>query len=265
MRHRIHWKAELIISFAWVCLCLITFLSTTVVCCDGGGGGGGSRDRRSAALPTFTSVPTSVNDGCTNDSTTTGDRQITTATTTGTMTKNPQDGNDHYDDDDDDDREDDNPRTRVCIIGSGNWGSAIATVVGRNCARLPFCHTTVNMWVYEEDVTVEETSSSSDGNTASTKTVDKLSSVINARHENVKYLPGIRLPANVRAVPDLAEACRGANVLIFVVPHQFLPDLMPTIRQHVHPTRCRGISLIKGLGECNIDGASLVTDVLAPT
>ena len=125
---------------------------------------------------------------------------------------------------------------RVCIIGSGNWGSAIATLVGRNCARLPHVETQVSMWVYEETVQLE------DG------TERKLTEVINEQHENVKYLPGIKLPENVVAVPDLAEACDQATLLIFVLPHQFLPRLMPTIKANCHPS-CRGVSLIKGLGK----------------
>ena len=125
---------------------------------------------------------------------------------------------------------------RVCIIGSGNWGSAIATLVGRNCARLPHVETQVSMWVYEEMVQLE------DG------TERKLTEVINEQHENVKYLPGIKLPENVVAVPDLAEACDQATLLIFVLPHQFLPRLMPTIKANCHPS-CRGVSLIKGLGK----------------
>lgn len=124
---------------------------------------------------------------------------------------------------------------RVCIIGSGNWGSAIATLVGPNCARLPFYEDRVNMWVFEETVQLEDGSA------------HNLTDVINTRHENVKYLPGIRIPRNVVAVPDLAEACRDATVLLFVLPHQFLPRLLPVIRQHSHPN-CRGVSLIKGLG-----------------
>mmetsp|Transcript_38448 Transcript_38448/g.78472 ORF Transcript_38448/g.78472 Transcript_38448/m.78472 type:complete len:419 (+) Transcript_38448:640-1896(+) len=143
--------------------------------------------------------------------------------TTMTMDSNPQNSAEQHD--------------RVCIIGSGNWGSAIATLVGRNCARLHTCETRVNMWVYEEDVALD------DGTTR------KLTDVINDQHENVKYLPGIRLPDNVVAVPDLAEACDQATLLIFVLPHQFLPRLMPTIKASCHPS-CRGVSLIKGLDFC---------------
>lgn len=122
---------------------------------------------------------------------------------------------------------------RVCIIGSGNWGSAIAKIVGNNCRRLEFCERRVNMWVYEELVEV-------DGEE------QNLTDVINAKHENVKYLPGIQLPDNVVAMPDLELACQGATLLIFVVPHQFLPNLLPVIKKSAHPSS-RGVSLIKGL------------------
>jgi glycerol-3-phosphate dehydrogenase (NAD+) len=146
---------------------------------------------------------------------------------------------------------DSNPQTsseqteKVCIVGSGNWGSAIATLVGRNCRILANCDDEVNMWVYEEMVEAEDGS------------MQKLTDVINTEHENIKYLPGIRLPKNVRAVPDLKEACDGATLLIFVLPHQFLPRLLPTIREAAHPS-CRGVSLIKGLGKEELSSTRIV-------
>jgi NAD-dependent glycerol-3-phosphate dehydrogenase N-terminus len=126
-------------------------------------------------------------------------------------------------------------RDKVCIVGSGNWGSAIACLVGRNCAQHEECfERQVNMWVYEETI---DTSVGP----------QKLTDIINSQHENVKYLPGVQLPKNVVAVAELNEACRDATLLVFVLPHQFLPKLLPVIRRHAHSS-CRGVSLIKGLG-----------------
>jgi len=62
----------------------------------------------------------------------------------------------------------------------------------------------------------------------------------------VKYLPNVRLPPNVVAVPDLSDAAAGATLLIFVLPHQFLSRLCPQILRAVAPG-CRAISLIKGV------------------
>jgi len=36
----------------------------------------------------------------------------------------------------------------------------------------------------------------------------KLTSIINETHENVKYMPGVTLGANVVACPDLLETVR---------------------------------------------------------
>ena len=47
-----------------------------------------------------------------------------------------------------------------------------------------------------------------------------LTEIINERHENVKYLPGISLPENVVAVSSAVQAAAGADLLIFVLPHQ---------------------------------------------
>mmetsp|Transcript_51 Transcript_51/g.87 ORF Transcript_51/g.87 Transcript_51/m.87 type:complete len:391 (+) Transcript_51:111-1283(+) len=123
---------------------------------------------------------------------------------------------------------------KVAIIGSGNWGSAIATVIGSNCARHESLDTTVNMYVYEERITLE------DGST------NNISDIINERHENVKYLPGISIPENVVAIPDLATACKDATLLIFVTPHQFLMKMLPVIAESATPYS-RGINLIKGI------------------
>lgn len=90
---------------------------------------------------------------------------------------------------------------KICIIGSGNWGCAIATVLGRNAAHLPFCNDEVSMWVFDEQVTLPD------------KTTAKLSDVMNTLHENIKYLPGVKLPSNVRAIPDLKEACKNATLV----------------------------------------------------
>ena len=60
----------------------------------------------------------------------------------------------------------------MTIVGSGNWGSAIAKIIGRNVLDRDEFDDEVRMWVYEEQV---------DGK--------NLTEIINSEHENVKYLP----------------------------------------------------------------------------
>lgn len=66
----------------------------------------------------------------------------------------------------------------------------------------------VKMWVYPEKVEGES-----------------LIDIINTRHENVKYLPGVKLFTNLEANPDVVECTKDADYLVFVVPHQFLDGL----------------------------------------
>ncbi|MEE6509169.1 hypothetical protein FKM82_024641 [Ascaphus truei] len=132
---------------------------------------------------------------------------------------------------------------KVCIVGSGNWGSAIAKNVGENAAGLPQFDSVVKMWVFEEVVSGR-----------------KLTEIINSEHENVKYLPGHKLPTNVVAVPDLLEAAAGADILIFVVPHQFIGKLCEQLKSNMKK-EAFGVSLIKGVDE-GPDGLRLISDII---
>lgn len=135
-------------------------------------------------------------------------------------------------------------KNRVCIVGSGNWGSAIAKVVGSNAARLPNFEDEVTMYVYEEIIEGK-----------------KLTEIINETHENVKYLPGHKLPPNVLAVPDVVEAAKDADILIFVVPHQFIRTLCSTLLGKIKPTAA-ALSLIKGFDIAEGGGIDLISHII---
>lgn len=134
---------------------------------------------------------------------------------------------------------------KVSIVGSGNWGSAIARIVGQTTAANPdVFDKTVRMWVFEEIVNGE-----------------KLSEVINTRHENVKYLPGKILPENVVAVTDLVESVTDADILIFVIPHQFVEKTCATLKGKVKPDSI-AISLIKGVSVGHGGGIHLISEII---
>jgi len=137
---------------------------------------------------------------------------------------------------------------KVCIVGSGNWGSAIARLVGANAQRYPESFVTeVNMWVYEEMV---------DGR--------KLTEIINTTHENVKYLKGKTLPSNIVAVPDVADAVTGADMLIFVLPHQFIKRVLSPLNGKLNPG-ATGLSLIKGFQILPGGGVELISKLITDT
>ncbi|MEW1720909.1 NAD(P)H-dependent glycerol-3-phosphate dehydrogenase [Streptomyces sp. NPDC093109] len=83
--------------------------------------------------------------------------------------------------------------TRVAVFGAGSWGTAFAMILAD-----AGCEVTV--WGRRQDV------------------VD----TINTTRTNPDYLPGLELPAGVRATTDPAEAARDAEFTVLTVPSQTL-------------------------------------------
>merc|ERR1719245_1057600 len=113
------------------------------------------------------------------------------------------------------------------MIGSGNWGSAVAKLVAENAQANPRFDTNVRMWVFQEQVEGRN-----------------LTDIINSDHENVKYLPGVKLPENLVAIPDLKTACEGADALVFNLPHQFLQKVCEDVKDTLSP-KAFGVTCIK--------------------
>lgn len=133
---------------------------------------------------------------------------------------------------------------KVTVIGSGNWGTTIAKVVAENTVQNPHLFSKdVNMWVFEEML---------DG--------EKLTEIINKKHQNVKYLPGIDLPHNLIANPSLLDSVHEADILVFNVPHQFLPKIVSQIKGHIS-NQVRAISCLKGF-EVGAKGVQLLSSYI---
>ncbi|KAH9902056.1 glycerol-3-phosphate dehydrogenase [Xylariomycetidae sp. FL2044] len=137
-------------------------------------------------------------------------------------------------------------RHKVTVVGSGNWGSTISKIVAENTKAHPeIFQEEVQMWVYEEEVTYEDKP-------------QKLTEVINAHHENVKYLPNIKLPDNLVANPSLEDAVKDSSILIFNLPHQFIHRVCAQLKGKIVPY-ARGISCIKGVNVTD-EGVSLFSE-----
>ncbi len=100
----------------------------------------------------------------------------------------------------------------------------------------------VQMWVFEEEITLAKDSR----HYAGSDKPEKLSQVINKVHENVKYLPNITLPTNIVANPDLVNSCKDSTLLIFVLPHQFTTRICQQLAGNI-PPYARAICCTKGV------------------
>lgn len=107
-------------------------------------------------------------------------------------------------------------RLKVGLLGGGSWGTTVASVVSRNAP--------IALWARDAE-TVES---------------------INSAGENRKYLPGIKLPAALRATNDMAEVVAGADVLVMGVPSHSFRGVLEEARNHLRPW-VPVISLTKGL------------------
>jgi len=76
----------------------------------------------------------------------------------------------------------------VAVIGAGSWGTTVAAIVG---GRVP-----TTLWSRDPE----------------------LARTVNSTHENVRYLPGIELPAMLHGTSDLDRACGDAEVVVMAVP-----------------------------------------------
>jgi len=83
--------------------------------------------------------------------------------------------------------------SKLAVIGAGAWGTAVAKIVAEKGQD-------VVLWSFEEDNRDD----------------------INLRHENSRYLPGIKLPENLRATSDILEAASDREFIILAVPSLFL-------------------------------------------
>jgi len=161
---------------------------------------------------------------------------------------------------------------KVALVGSGNWGSAIATKMGINAAACADFEDKVMMWVFEEYVKEEDGkwvrpargAKPPEGKTWVDEGYKPLTEVINEKHENVVYLPGIPLPPNIVATPDIKTCVTGATMMVFVIPHNFLAPIVPKM-EGAFAKDAIGISLIKGI-EFDRTGAEfkpmLISDLL---
>jgi glycerol-3-phosphate dehydrogenase (NAD(P)+) len=91
---------------------------------------------------------------------------------------------------------------RICVIGAGAWGTALAKVLQEN-------GNAVTLW----DVKA-----------------DSLREILGGRNE--KYLPGVPLPTDWKVEPDFARAIAGRECLILAVPSQVFRQVATRLKGH---------------------------------
>jgi glycerol-3-phosphate dehydrogenase (NAD(P)+) len=117
----------------------------------------------------------------------------------------------------------------IAIIGTGSWGTTLSVVaarLGRN----------VTLWARTEAEAAE----------------------LNARRENIEFLPGIPLPLTLHVTADLSHAMRDASLVLVVVPSQLFRSNVRLLRPWLRPDAVV-VSAAKGI---ELESLSRMSEVL---
>ena len=93
----------------------------------------------------------------------------------------------------------------IAVIGAGAWGTALSMVAARKGGHR------VRLWAYEKEVCES----------------------IRTRRMNVQFLDGLPVPAAVEVSTDLADAVRGAEIIVSVMPSHHCRSLFKALAPHV--------------------------------
>lgn len=110
--------------------------------------------------------------------------------------------------------------TRIAILGAGIWGTALAIVLSRSARAHE-----ISLWVRDTGLAEE----------------------IRRRRENVTYLPGHRLPEQIRVEPEIDRAVNGATVLLGVVPSAHAREVYSAVAEAQIAPDAIFVSATKGL------------------
>ncbi|MEU6891329.1 NAD(P)H-dependent glycerol-3-phosphate dehydrogenase [Streptomyces sp. NPDC046557] len=106
---------------------------------------------------------------------------------------------------------------KAAVYGTGSWGTAFAMVLADAGCE-------VTLWGRRKE----------------------LADAVNTGRTNPDYLPGVELPANIRATTDAAEAAAGADFTVIAVPSQTLRGNLAAWTPLLAPDTVL-VSLMKGI------------------
>lgn len=105
----------------------------------------------------------------------------------------------------------------ICIIGDGGWGTTLAVLLSKKGYD-------VTLWGAFPDY-VE---------------------IVKRNRENIKFLPGVKIPDETKLTSSLEEALRNKELVVLAVPSQFMRGVLEMMRMHKLPCD-KFVSVTKGI------------------
>ena len=106
---------------------------------------------------------------------------------------------------------------KVCVLGAGSWGTALALVVAKKGYN-------VSMWTLNEEQCNK----------------------INKDKENIDYLPGVVIPDNIVVTTNIEEAVKDGTIIVLAVPSQAIRSVCKQIKPFVKDKQIL-VDVAKGL------------------
>lgn len=89
---------------------------------------------------------------------------------------------------------------KISVLGAGGWGTTLAILLHYNGHD-------VTLWEYKKNY----------------------SKILAKTRRNERYLPGIKIPPEIKILNELNEACTKKNMIVLAVPSQFLRSVVKNI------------------------------------
>jgi glycerol-3-phosphate dehydrogenase (NAD(P)+) len=91
----------------------------------------------------------------------------------------------------------------ICIVGDGGWGTTLAILLSKKGFG-------VSVWGAFPDYI----------------------KLLKTKRENIKFLPGVKIPEEIKFTPSLEEALDRRDVVILAVPSQYMRGVLQMLKMH---------------------------------
>ncbi len=123
----------------------------------------------------------------------------------------------------------------VAVVGSGGFGTCLSTLLAQNGLE-------VRQWCRNPEY----------------------AQVLANQRENVKYLPGVKLPVNIWITSNLQDAVQGAEVVVVAVPSQAVRETVTALLPHLEKD-AKILNVAKGIEhDTYMRMSQVVRDVVGP-
>lgn len=109
-------------------------------------------------------------------------------------------------------------KTRISVIGDGGWGTTLAILLSKKGFR-------VTLW----------------------GAFPEYSDYMNKKRVNIKFLPGIKIPKDIKITADLKYALENKELVILAVPSQYMRRVLKKIKKANYLPKTIFVNVSKGI------------------